>query len=257
METPHPSPLRIAIVGFGNFGQFLAQRFVRQGHQVVGSSRTDYSAVAQTIGARYYANVNEMMDVGPDVVIFATSIMSLRKVLDHFPIDRLAGLLVVDVLSVKSYPHELFLSILPESADLLCTHPMFGPESGRETWEGLPFVYDRARIRNSVLLLAPTPTLPKSNRLNGPPNKFILDLLYFLSQDRCDRFLLLWEMEKCSMVPLSCAQHDEYAASTQFITHTMGRVLGELDVKSTPINTRGYESLLGVVNTTCSKNPCR
>lgn len=36
--TPAPS-LRIGIVGFGNFGQFLAKRFVKQGHQVFAASR--------------------------------------------------------------------------------------------------------------------------------------------------------------------------------------------------------------------------
>lgn len=32
----------------------------------------------------------------------------------------------------------------------------------------------------------------------------------------------------------------------------IGRMLAELQVKSTPINTKGFESLLGVVNTTCN-----
>lgn len=52
------------------------------------------------------------------------------------------------------------------------------------------------------------------------------------------------------MVPMSCGKHDEYAASTQFITHTTGRMLAELNVETTPINTRGYESLLSVVDNT-------
>lgn len=30
-----------------------------------------------------------------------------------------------------------------------------------------------------------------------------------------------------------------------------GRILAQLNVKSTPINTKGFESLLGVVDTTC------
>lgn len=29
------------------------------------------------------------------------------------------------------------------AADLLCTHPMFGPESGRHGWRDLPFVYEK------------------------------------------------------------------------------------------------------------------
>ena len=39
------------------------------------------------------------------------------------------------------------LQTLPPEFDILCTHPMFGPESGKASWQDLPFVYDRVRIR--------------------------------------------------------------------------------------------------------------
>ena len=47
---------------------------------------------------------------------------------------------------------------------------------------------------------------------------------------------------------------DRYAANSQFITHLVGRVLNELGPKleQTPINTKGFESMLGLVETTCS-----
>ena len=32
--------------------------------------------------------------------------------------------------------------LLPAEADLLCLHPMFGPESGKDDWQGLPLVYE-------------------------------------------------------------------------------------------------------------------
>jgi arogenate dehydrogenase (NADP+), plant len=218
-QAQHPRPQTIAIVGFGNFGQFLCAAFAAQGHRVVGCSRGDYGAAAAALGCEYVRNADALLDADPDVVVLCTSIMSLSSVLAHFPVDRLAGRLVVDVLSVKMYPHNLLLEVLPASADLLCTHPMFGPESARDTWAGLPFVYDVVRCAHAT-------------------------------KPRCDDFVELWELEGCKMVPMSCKVHDECAASTQFITHTTGRMLAELDVKSTPINTLGYESLLGVVDNT-------
>lgn len=36
--------------------------------------------------------------------------------------------------------------------------------------------------------------------------------------------------EGCTMVELGCEEHDRQAASTQFITHTVGRMLGEMKV---------------------------
>ncbi|CAI7768239.1 unnamed protein product [Closterium sp. NIES-54] len=54
----------------------------------------------------------------------------------------------------------------------------------------------------------------------------------------------------CRMVEMTCEEHDKYAAGTQFITHTVGRVLGKLGLESTPINTKGYETLLNLVENT-------
>ena len=52
------------------------------------------------------------------------------------------------------------------------------------------------------------------------------------------------------MVEMTCEEHDKLAASSQFITHTVGRMLGRMELPDTPINTKGYESLLSLVRNT-------
>lgn len=42
----------------------------------------------------------------------------------------------------------LLTQVLPAEMDVLCTHPMFGPESGKDSWKDLTFVFDRVRIRD-------------------------------------------------------------------------------------------------------------
>ena len=54
------------------------------------------------------------------------------------------------------------------------------------------------------------------------------------------------------MVEMPCEEHDRQAASTQFITHTVGRMLGEMGLEPTPIDTRGYRSLLSLVDNTAN-----
>jgi predicted DCC family thiol-disulfide oxidoreductase YuxK len=90
--------LTIHIVGFGTFGQFLAASFVEAGHTVVASSRSDYSALAKSLGVLYCRSAEEALrDYTPDVVLLATSIMSTATVVKHLPLDLLVGKLVVDV----------------------------------------------------------------------------------------------------------------------------------------------------------------
>ncbi|KAF2301412.1 hypothetical protein GH714_023909 [Hevea brasiliensis] len=189
--------LKIAIIGFGNFGQFLAKTLSRQGHTLLTYSRTNYSDVAKKLGVTFYSNPHDLCESHPEVLILCTSILSTEKVLKSFPFQRLKrSTLFVDVLSVKEFAKNILLKYLPAEFDILCTHPMFGPESGKTSWLGLPFVYDKVRIGNE--------------------------------EERMNR----------------------YAAGSQFVTHTMGRVLEKFGLESSPINTKGYETLLDLVENT-------
>jgi len=173
---------------------------------------------------------------GLDVVVVAVSIVSfeatlrrLRPVLlddahpdDDDDADPGGRPVFVDVLSVKEHPRRVLLDQLPGATSILCTHPMFGPDSGKDSWRDLPFVFDRVRILDDDV-------------------------------DRCERFLSVFEDRGCRMVELACRQHDVYAANSQFLTHLVGRMLGEtgLSLRKTPIDTRGFESVLRLVETTC------
>jgi len=138
--------------------------------------------------------------------------------------DLLKGVLVVDVLSVKTLPKNALQIFLPDTADILCTHPMFGPESGKFSWRGLPCVYEKVRINSSLLAEA--------------------DL-------RCERFLDIFRLAGCRMVEMSCETHDQAAAGSQFVTHFTGRLLSQLNLRPTPISTKGFETLLTLVDNTC------
>ncbi|XP_076921843.1 arogenate dehydrogenase 2, chloroplastic-like [Bidens hawaiensis] len=216
--------LKIAIVGFGNFGQFLAKTLVRQGHDVLAYSRSDYSTQAADLGVRFFTNPDDLCEEHPEVILLCTSILSTDKVLKSLPLQRLKrSTLFVDVLSVKEFAKDLFLQTLPVEFDILCTHPMFGPESGKDGWNGLPFVYDKVRIGE------------EESRVS-----------------RCEKFLDAFAREGCLMREMTCAEHDLHAAESQFITHTVGRILEKLGLDSTPINTKGYERLLDLVENTSS-----
>lgn len=52
------------------------------------------------------------------------------------------------------------------------------------------------------------------------------------------------------MISLSCASHDEFTANSQFITHLMGRILGGQGLQATPIDTKGFQSVLRLIETT-------
>jgi prephenate dehydrogenase len=81
--------------------------------------------------------------------VYYTLIATLHQtqVLRNIPSEHLRGKMIVDVLSVKVHAKRTMLDVLPQDADILCTHPMFGPESGKAGWQSLPFLYDKVRAQ--------------------------------------------------------------------------------------------------------------
>jgi arogenate dehydrogenase (NADP+), plant len=174
------------------------------------------------LGIKFYGDADDFCEAHPDVVILATSILSARAVLASLPLGRLKrSTLFVDVLSVKAFPRSLLLSTLPPGFDILCTHPMFGPDSGAGSWAGLPLVYEKVRIGPGAARAA-----------------------------RVSTFLSFFEREGCRLEEMSCAEHDRVAAGSQFLTHTVGRVLGSMGLERSVADTAGYRSLLSLVDNT-------
>lgn len=62
-ELEKSSKLRVGIVGFGNFGQFLAERIVKQGHTVLAHSRRDYREKARELGVAYFRLVGTAFSI--------------------------------------------------------------------------------------------------------------------------------------------------------------------------------------------------
>jgi arogenate dehydrogenase (NADP+) len=248
-------PLTIGVLGFGRFGQFIAKTLGKHG-KIVATSRSDYTDLADEIGAEYVplSDPEAFLDKNLDVIILATSIVSFESTVKSLTPHLEAhvaktgkGPLIVDVLSVKEHARDILLKYLPEKCDILCTHPMFGPDSGKNGWTNLNFVFEKTRVDNVVF--DPSSHIDFENT-SGNDRPYSESFSYVEAMDRIERFLSIWEEEGCRMVPLSCKSHDEYAANSQFITHLMGRILGAQGLQKTPIDTKGFESVLKLIDST-------
>jgi arogenate dehydrogenase (NADP+) len=261
LDALRSRPLTIGIIGFGRFGQFIARTFSRHG-KIVVTSRSDYTDIANGMSATYVPldDPDSFLEKELDVIIMAVSILSFESTikglvpsLQKHVAKYGKGPLLVDVLSVKEHARQIMLQHLPAECDIMCTHPMFGPDSGRNGWHNLKFVYEKTRVDKVVF--DPEEVVTRADETFkdtlGAYHSIHEDSeAHVESMDRIERFLSIWEEEGCRMVPMSCKAHDEYAANSQFITHLMGRILGAQGLSMTPIDTKGFESVLQLVDTT-------
>ncbi|MBI9108244.1 MAG: prephenate dehydrogenase/arogenate dehydrogenase family protein [Spirochaetales bacterium] len=203
--------MKIAVYGMGRFGSFwaslLSERFC-----VAGYSRS---------GRVFPDNVKRIKEeqLGEyDTVFLCCAINAVEEVC-----RRIAPLLkpeavVIDTCSVKVAPAKLMENLLPKSCGIIATHPMFGPDSGKNGVEGLPIVFSPIRDKGGCF-------------------KFWHDVFAEMKLD---------------IHQMTPDEHDSEAAFTQGVTHFIGRVLNELELKNSPIATLGYQKLQEIVEQTCN-----
>lgn len=204
--------MRIGVYGMGRFGAFWAS-VLRQRFEVYAYNRSQ-RPLPEGIQS---CSLEELCQL--DAIFLCVAISSMESVCKQIAPYLRSGTLVLDTCSVKVYPAELMQRLLPQDVNLIATHPMFGPDSGRDGVAGLPLVFSPLRCT------------PEQQ-----------DLWYSTFSDH-------YSMR---VIEMSCDEHDREAAFTQGITHVIGRVLGQLELKRSQIGTTGYNSLLTIVEQTCN-----
>ncbi len=204
--------MKVGVYGLGRFGFFWSELL---GHKfdVYGYNRTLSAKVPENVSL-----VTEEEILKCDVLFLCVSISSLESVLQGISKGLKPGCLVFDTCSVKVHPVNLMKSILPDNVDIIASHPMFGPDSGKTSVKNLPIVFIPIRDRKGYA-------------------------------DIWKKIFLDFELK---VIEITADMHDKDAAFTQGVTHFIGRVLNELDLKESEISTKGYKSLLSIVEQTCN-----
>lgn len=204
--------MTIGVYGLGRFGFFFSSVLARGGAEVIAYSRSAHSSPEAV------ALKSEDEVLSADYLFFCVSISSFEEVLKKIGSRIGPETVVLDTCSVKTYPAKWMRANLPENVYKIATHPMFGPDSGRDGVKGLPIVMCPISLKDE-----------RYERIRE----------YFISLG-------------LNVLEMSERKHDEEAAYSQGVTHFVGRVLNEMGMKPTEIATNGYKSLMTIVDQTCN-----
>ena len=123
--------------------------------------------------------------------------------------------MVVDTCSVKQYPIDCMLSRLPDEVQILGTHPLFGPDSGKEGIGGMKIAVCPVRIDSA-------------------------------NYDCIRDFLQGLGLEVIETTP---REHDRRLARTQAIFHLISQALKELDWRGQRLSTPGPDAFYRLAET--------
>ena len=125
----------LGLIGVGAFGELCLRDLAGHFRITACDPRPDLAAVAPPATVSPQGRWPEA--ARQDIVLLAMPVRALAQVAaDIAPLVR-PGTLVIDVCSIKTRPMAILCDTLPDHVDIVGTHPLFGPQSGRDGIAGL------------------------------------------------------------------------------------------------------------------------
>ena len=149
----------------------------------------------------------EVVVLGPPVPRMAQAVAAIKDYL-------VAGTLVLDVGSVKYDIAKLLEKELPAHVDIVCTHPLFGPQSGKNGIAGLKIAVCPVR-----------------------------------GQERAQKVVdFLRDVLELNVIVTTPEDHDREIATVQGLTHMVAKILLEMEPLPKNLTTKSYERIIEAVD---------
>lgn len=155
-----------------------------------------------------------------DIILICTPVRVLENTLRAIAPRLRQGQLVMDVCSVKVKPAQWMADILPDHVDIVATHPIFGPQSGK----------------NGIVGLSISLVNVRGDRINDV-EAFCVDKLALKT------------------IITTAQQHDQEMAYVQGLTHLIAKILKQMDVPALTQTTQTYNHLLSMVDMIKNDSP--
>ena len=203
--------MKVGIIGFGRLGKLCASHMVKDFDLYI-YDKVDKTEEIKKINAK----PTRIKEFGIcDIVIpfvpiseFENTVIELKKYLKP-------GCLVIDVCSVKEHPVKVMKEHFSEEIQILATHPMFGPDSAKDTLFGTKVAIHPERIN--------------------------IDLYNSIKS--------YLQRNGVKTIETTPEKHDKEIANTLVLTHVIGRTLVDMNVEDHEIDTKGYRRLLKILQT--------
>lgn len=200
----------IRLIGYGRFGRLTVGNLSADMDVLVHTRDAAKSEEISRIGGRM-GSLTEACAC--PVVIVCVPISAMKTTLEQMAPLLAPGSLVVDVCSVKVFPVQWMKELLPAGVDILATHPMFGPDSAKNSLAGHKIVLCPERIAAA-----------RYNKIKH----------YLVNKG-------------LTIIETTADEHDRKIAVSLALTHFIGRSLSEFGAAPLDIDTEGYKRLLHIL----------
>lgn len=197
---------RLGLIGLGAFGRLIVKHL--SPYFEILAYDPDPSARAYV--RRHNVSLCSLAEVAScPLIIMAAPVRHFQALAKDMVPHLRRDALVMDVGSVKVKPAQWLQDILPPHVGILCTHPLFGPQSARLGLNGHEIVICPVRVRH------------------------LKPIIRFLEQTL--------DLKVSVTTP---EDHDKALAAVQGITHLIAKVLSGLEPLPTEHTTKSYDLMM-------------
>ncbi|HET6373215.1 MAG TPA: prephenate dehydrogenase/arogenate dehydrogenase family protein [Candidatus Polarisedimenticolia bacterium] len=207
--------MNLGLIGFGRFGQFAARHLRQRVHTFVWDLK-DQRKTAASLGLTW-GTLEETASCR--FVVLAVPISEIPTALAQVVPYLRPGALLLDVCSVKLAPVKWMMAAAPPEVEVMGTHPLFGPISGRQGIGGMTVVLCPGRTHRAETV-----------------RRFLADL-------------------GLNVLITTPEEHDRQMAHAQALSHFVARGLAEAGVADQELKTPSFRSLLKVVEAVTKDSP--
>jgi prephenate dehydrogenase len=202
---------KIIIVGNGQFGKFIKIHLEKYFEVEIFDREIMVNLALKNISADF-----SLEKIETDFIILAVPLPSLEEVCKTFENKISTKTIIVDVTSVKVKPLQIIEKYFPNNKfKILGTHPIFGPQSGKNGIENLPMVLTNVSLSEEEYLQI----------------KNFLGKIY-----------------KLKIIEKTASKHDEEMVYIQGLSHFIGRALKALNIQEYETATSSYKQLISLKN---------
>lgn len=182
--------MKIGVIGYGRFGKFFSKFLKKLGRVRIFDIRTPLHSLREC-----------------DLIMLSVPISKMDNITKKISPFLKKGSLVFDVCSVKIFPCRVMKKNLPKNISIIGTHPLFGPDSAKDTLE------------DHIIALTPVRT----------------------SKSNLQSFIKFLKSFKLTVIKTTPEKHDKAVAKTQALVHFLSRAVPPINKE--PLSTATYKTL--------------
>jgi prephenate dehydrogenase len=192
--------LQIGLIGYGDFGKLIVKHLEKYAEFEIYDPMLPGSTAAKALAR--------------PIIILAIPAQELEGFFSTYSEHLHKNALYIDVCSVKVRPVHTLSVHVPKNAEILATHPMFGPATAADSLIGRKIMLHPTRI----------------------------------SDERYQAIKLFLHTLGLTVIETTPEEHDRKMAYVQGLSHYIGRIMQELDIPETELSTRAYDDLVDMKN---------